>query len=302
MHVAITGSTGLIGSALVTSLTGAGHQITRLVRRPPKNPDEASWDPEGGGLDPQNLRGVDAVVHLAGEPIGARRWTQEQKRRIRDSRVESTRLLAETLAAMDGGPRVLSCASGADYYGDRGEEALTEDSGPGASFLAQVCVDWEAAADPARQAGVRVTHLRTGLVLAGHALAMKRLLLLFKMGLGGRFGSGRQYWPWISLDDAVGLYGSAVADGSWQGPLNAVAPEPVTNAEFTRALGRVLRRPTVVPVPRFGPKLVLGELADTLLFHSKRVLPERALVQGYDFCHPHLEEAFRDVLAAPERR
>lgn len=302
MHVAITGSTGLVGSALVASLTEDGHQITRLVRRSSRAPDEASWDPQGGDLDPQTLQHVDAVVHLAGEPIGERRWTDEQKRRIRDSRVESTRLLAETLATMDNGPGVLACASGADYYGDRGDEVLTEDSGPGTSFLAQVCVDWEAAADPAREAGVRVAHLRTGLVLARQAVALKRLLLLFRVGLGGRFGSGRQYWPWIALDDVVGLYRATMGDEPLQGPVNAVAPEPVTNAEFTRALARVLRRPAVVPVPRFGPKLVLGELADTLLFHSKRALPERALAHGYDFAHPHIEQALHHVLAAPERR
>lgn len=297
MQVTITGSSGIIGSALVASLTADGHRVTRLVRRDPRGADEASWDPAAGVLDPDVLRGVDAVVHLAGEPIGARRWTDEQKRRIRDSRRGSTRLLAETLAALDDGPRVLVCASGADYYGDRGDEPLTEDSGPGTSFLAQVCVDWEAAADAARQAGVRVAHLRTGLVLAREAPAMKRLLPLFKAGLGGRFGSGRQYWPWISIADTVGLYRFAIEADSMAGPVNAVAPETVTNAEFTRTVARVLRRPAIVPVPRFGPKLVLGELADTLLFSSKRVLAERAQAQGYAFRHPHLEEAVRQVLS-----
>lgn len=299
MRVTITGSSGLIGSALVAALAADGHQITRLVRRPPRGPDESSWDPAGGVLDPEVLRGVDAVIHLGGEPIGARRWTDEQKRRIRGSRVGSTRLLAETLANLDGGPRILACASGADYYGDRGDEPLTEDSGPGTSFLAQVCVDWEAAADPARQSGVRVVHLRTGLVLAAEAQAMKRLLPLFKAGLGGRFGSGRQYWPWISIDDAVGLYRFAIETDSLAGPVNTVAPQPVTNAEFTRAVADVLHRPAIVPVPRFGPKLLLGELADTLLFHSKRVLPERAQAQGYGFRHPDLEQALRHVLSRP---
>lgn len=299
MHITITGSSGLIGSALVASLTADGHRVTRLVRRQPRGPEEAAWDPTAGVLDPEVLRGVDAVVHLGGEPIGARRWTDEQKRRILDSRRGSTRLLAEALAGLDDGPRVLACASGADYYGDRGEEPLTEDSGPGTSFLAQVCVEWEAAADPARQAGVRVVHLRTGMVLAREAMAMKRLLPLFKAGLGGRFGSGRQYWPWISIEDTVGLYRFAIDTGSLAGPLNTVAPEPVTNAEFTRSVARVLRRPAVVPVPRFGPKLVLGELADTLLFSSKRVLPERAQAEGYAFRHAHLEEALRHVLSRP---
>lgn len=299
MHVTLTGSSGLIGSALVDSLTADGHQVTRLVRRPPRGPDEASWDPAAGVLDPEVLRGVDAVIHLAGEPIGARRWTDEQKQRIRDSRVESTRLLAETLADIAGTPPILACASGADYYGDRGDEPLTEDSDAGTSFLAQVCVEWEAAADPARQSGARVVHLRTGLVLAGEALAMKRLLPLFKAGVGGRFGSGRQYWPWISIDDAVGLYRFAIETDSLEGPVNTVAPQPVTNAEFTRSVAAVLHRPAVVPVPRFGPRLLLGELADTLLFHSKRVLPERAQSHGYAFRHPDLDQALRHVLSRP---
>lgn len=302
MHIAITGATGFIGSALVPTLTAAGHQVRRITRRPPRGPDEVSWDPAGGRLEEQSLRGVDAVVHLAGEPIAAGRWTQQRKERIRDSRVQGTELLARTMAGMDGGPGVLVASSGIDYYGDRGDEVLTEDSAPGDDFLAEVCVAWEGAADPAREAGLRVVHLRTGIVLSGKGGALPRLMLPFRFGLGGRFGSGRQYWSWITLDDMIGLIAHALAGAGLVGPVNAVAPAPVTNAEFTRTLAAVLSRPAVVPVPRFAPRLILGELADTLLFSSQRAFPERAEADGYVFRHANLEEALRHVLARPARR
>ena len=299
MHIAITGATGFIGSALVPLLVAAGHETTTVTRRSPAGPGAVTWDPDTGQLDGQALAGVDAVVHLAGEPIASGRWTRKRRARIRDSRVNSTALLATALADMENGPQVLVCSSGVDYYGDRGDEALTEDSPPGTDFLAQVCVAWEAAADPARDAGLRVVHLRTGMVLDRDGSALPRLLLPFRLGVGGRFGSGKQYMSWITLDDMLGLLTHALTSTSLVGPVNAVAPEPVTNAEFTRTLARVLSRPALVPIPRFAARLVLGELADVLLYSSKRVFPERAQTDGYVFDHPSLEVGLRHVLARP---
>lgn len=295
MHVAITGATGLIGSALAPSLTAGGHQVTRVTRRPQPAPG-LTWNPAAGELDPDDLRGVDAIVHLAGEPIASGRWTKRRKQRIRNSRVQGTALLARTLAEMEDGPRVLVVSSGIDYYGDRDDEVLTEDSGPGEGFLTEVCVAWEAAADPARDAGVRVVHLRTGMVLSARGGALPKLLLPFRLGVGGRFGSGRQYWSWIAIDDMVALIDHALTSPDLSGPANAVAPAPVTNAEFTRILAAVLSRPAILPVPRFAPRLVLGELADTLLFASQRAFPERAEADGFVFAHANLEEALRHVL------
>jgi uncharacterized protein (TIGR01777 family) len=297
MQVAVTGASGLIGTALVHALREGGHGVKRLVRRPPRAPDEAQWDVAAGRLDPAVLDGCDAVVHLAGEPIGARRWTAAQKARIRDSRVDGTRLLAETLAALPDGPRALVCASGVGYYGDRGDEVLTEDSDPGVGFLADLVQAWERAADAARGANVRVVHLRTGIVLTASGGALARLLPLFRLGLGGRFGSGRQYMSWISLDDEVGLYLHALTNDAMSGPVNATAPNPVTNAELTRILAAVLHRPALLPIPRFGPRLVLGQLAEELLFFGQRVIPAKALDTRYDFRHATLEPALRDLLA-----
>lgn len=296
MHVAVTGATGFIGSALVPHLRQQGHTITRLTRSTPTEPDEAQWDPGRGTLDADVLRDVDAVVHLAGAPIAGGPWTKGRRRLIRDSRIDGTSLLARTLAAMDAGPGVLVCSSGIDFYGDRGDEILTEDSGRGQGFLAEVCEAWEAAADPARAAGARVVHLRTGIVCAGRGGALPKLLLPFRLGVGGRLGDGRQYMSWLTRDDLLDLFVHALTSGSLSGPVNAVAPNPVTNAEFTRVAARVLRRPALVPVPRFAPRLVLGEMADVLLFDSKRALPQRASDDGFTFHHPTLEEALRHVL------
>jgi uncharacterized protein len=298
MHVAVTGSSGLIGSALIPFLTTGGHQVTRLVRRSPGD-GELGWDPDAGSIDEEGLRGVDAVVHLAGEPIGAVRWSADKKRRILDSRVNSTRLIAETLARLDDGPRVLVTASGINYYGDRGDERLTEDSPSGEGFMAEVCRQWEAATAPAEAAGVRVVRVRTGIVQSPQGGALAKLLPMFKTGVGARLGSGDQWTSWISLDDVVGIYHHALTTGSVSGPVNATAPEPVTNRDYTDVLGRVLGRPTVLTVPRFGPRLVLGELADELLFASMRVLPERARAAGYEFRHPTLEGCLRDILGRP---
>ena len=300
MRIAVTGSHGLIGSALVAALSADGHDVRRVVRGDDPGPDEIRWDPAAGHLDPADLVGVDAVVHLAGESIASHRWTDDQKRRIRDSRTQGTGLVARTLAAMADGPKVLVSASAIGYYGDRGDEVLTADSGPGGGFLADVVQAWESAADPAREAGLRVVHVRTGIVLSPRGGALKPQLPLFKAGLGAKMGSGRQYMSWVSIDDTVGVFRHAITSGELSGVVHAVAPEPVTNAEFAKTLARVLGRPLVVPfVPRFGPKLVLGEMAEELLFYSQRVLPERVLADGYAFRHRHLEPALRAVLDRP---
>jgi len=299
MKVAVTGASGLIGTALTSFLTTGGHEVLRLVRRPPRGPGEVQWDPAGGTIDAAALSGVDAVVHLAGEPIASSRWTGAQKRRILTSRTAGTGLMAETLARLDDGPRILVCASGTHYYGDRGDAELTEDSPPGDGFLPEVVSAWEAAADPAREAGVRVAHLRTGIVLSAAGGALPKLLPLFRLGLGGRFGSGRQWWSWAGLDDVVGAYHHALTSAGLSGPVNVTAPAPARNAELTAVLARVVSRPALLPVPAFGPKLLLGELADSLLFDSMRVLPERLAADGYTFRHPTLEGALRHALGRP---
>jgi hypothetical protein len=275
VRVAVTGSHGFIGSALVESLARDQHDVVRVGR------DQ---------FDAESLRGVDAVVHLAGEPIAAHRWTPEQKRKILESRSGPTATLATSLAAMDQPPRVLVSGSAIGYYGDRGDELLHEDAAPGDDFLAQVCVAWEGATAPARDAGIRVAHIRTGLVL-GRGGALAKMLPLFKLGLGGRFGAGRQWWSWISIEDEIGAIRYLI-DQEVSGPVNLTGPEPVTNADFTRALGTVLHRPAVLPVPKFGPQLLLGrELGEQLLFSSQRVEPAVLSDHGYRFRHPEVASA-----------
>jgi uncharacterized protein (TIGR01777 family) len=298
MHVAITGATGMIGAALSQALRAGGHRVTGITRSQP-GPDQLQWSPGDQRIDASGLRGVDAVVHLAGEPIAAHRWTAPVKQRIKDSRAAGTRLIAQTLADLDDGPGTLVSVSAIDYYGDRGDERLTERSAPGDTFLAEVCKVWEASAEPARQAGIRVVHPRIGIILTLRDGALPRLLPLFKLGLGGRFGAGRQYWSWITLDDVIGVLVHALATPSITGPLNTTAPEPVTNATFTTILGKVLGRPAWLPVPSFGPRLVLGEMADAMVFHSKRVIPEATLASGYTFRHPDLEAGLRSALDTP---
>lgn len=296
MHVAITGASGLIGTALTRRLVDEGHRVT-AVSRSPSGPDSIGWDPQRGRLDPADLAGVDAIVHLAGEPIAARRWTAAQKRRIRDSRTEGTGLVARTIAEMDDGPKVLVSSSAVGYYGERGDESLTEASGPGDDFLAGLCVAWEEAADPARRAGIRVAHPRTGLVQSPEGGALGKSLPLFKLGLGGRFGNGQQFWSWISMTDHVGILRHALLTDSVEGPVNATGPEPVTNAEYTAALAKVLGRPAALPVPKVGPGALLGmELAESLLFTSAKVLPKVAEHTGYTFAHADLESALRTEL------
>jgi uncharacterized protein (TIGR01777 family) len=296
MNILVTGSSGLIGSALLPFLTTGGHQVTRLVRSQPRAGEMAvRWDPDAGALDPKSLEGVDAVVHLAGENIAAR-WTAAKKRQIRDSRVKGTRLLSDTLARLETPPKVLVCASAIGYYGDRGEEVLTEESAAGSGFLAEVCRAWEGAAEPARQKGIRVVHLRFGVVLSPAGGALAKMLPPFRLGLGGPLGHGRQYMSWIAIDDAVGAIQHALNVAALQGPTNAVAPSPVTNQQFTKTLGKVLGRPTLFPMPAFAARLMFGEMADELLLASARVQPTKLLSTGYAFRYPDLEAALRHLL------
>jgi uncharacterized protein len=287
----------MIGSALVASLLRGGDRVIRLVRKPVDRSDrEVHWDPQRGELDRERIAELrpDAVVHLAGESIGGR-WTAERKVRIRDSRVLGTHLLSETIAALEPRPSVMVCASAVGYYGDRGDELLEERSAPGSSFLAQVTRDWEAAAQPARAAGVRVVHPRLGIVLSPDGGALRRMLTAFRLGAGGPLGSGRQYMSWIALDDAVGAIEHALVTESLDGPVNTAAPQPVRNREFAKALGRALRRPAVLPVPAFALRLLLGELGDELL-GGQRADASRLVASGYGFRHPQLDEALRSML------
>lgn len=299
MKVAITGSSGLIGSALKGALAGAGHTPIPVVRSVPEA-GEIRWDPAAGTIDAAALEGVDAVVNLAGAGIGDKRWSDERKRVILESRTTSTDLITRTIVACDNGPSVLLSASGVDYYGDRGDEVLTEASSAGSGFFPEVCIAWEAAAQPAVDAGIRTCFLRTGPVQTPTGGALAKTLPLFRLGLGGRFGSGEQWWSWISIDDQIAaMLHLLTSDVS--GPYNFTAPNPVTNHHYTKALGKELGRPTVLPIPSFGPKLLVGsELAETLLFQSKRAVPAALEASGYRFRHPTIEDCFAGVLGDQE--
>jgi uncharacterized protein len=298
MNILVTGASGLVGTALVSSLTSGGYEVTRLVRRQPNAEEKAIyWDPIAGRIDARALESVEAVVHLAGENI-AERWTAAKKAMIRDSRVKGTQLLSETLAGLSSPPKVLVSASAIGYYGDRGEEPLTDDSAPGRGFLAQVCQAWEAVTEPARAHGIRVVQLRLGVVLSAAGGALAKMLPPFRLGLGGILGSGQQYISWIALDDVVGSIQHAIVTDSLQGPTNAVAPRAVTNREFTKTLGKVLGRPTAIPLPAFAARLMFGEMADELLLASARVQPAKLLASGYEFRRPELEAALQHLLAS----
>ncbi|MBO9540468.1 TIGR01777 family oxidoreductase [bacterium] len=294
-RIAITGASGFVSTQLAAFLTSGGHDVRPLVRRT-AGEREIHWNPATGALDLDKLEGVDAVIHLAGESIAGGRWTPERKAAIRDSRVQGTRLLAEGLAKLRRPPRVLVCASAIGFYGDRGEEVLTEASKPGTGFLSEVCQAWEAAADPAREAGIRVVHLRTGIVLSPGGGALAQMLLPFVMGVGGVIGSGRQWMSWIGFDDLIGAFHHALFTESLEGPVNATAPQPVTNAAFTRTLGKVLGRPTLFPLPAPVVRLVFGELGDALLLEGARVQPTKLEASGFKFHHPDLEAALRSEL------
>lgn len=296
MDVAITGASGLIGRALVTALGRAGHRPIRLVRKTASGTDEISWDPAKGVIDAESLDGVDAVVNLAGAGIGDKRWTDAYKRTLVDSRIKGTDLLARTLAGMRRPPKVLLSGSAIGVYGDRGDEELTEDSKGGEGFLADLCRQWEGATAPASDAGIRVAHLRTGIVLSRDGGALRKQLPLFKWGLGGRMGDGKQWQSWIAISDEVGAIVHLLT-AEVSGPVNLTAPNPVTNMEFTKALATVLRRPVFLPIPSFGPKLLLGgELADALLFTGQKVLPSKLQSSGFAFRHPTIDGALREEL------
>lgn len=297
MNILITGSTGLIGSALVPALKASGYRITRLVRRLDQySTGFARWDPAQGPPDPAALSNADAIIHLAGESISSHRWSSEQKTRIRDSRVTSTTLLAAALAALESPPRVLICASAVGYYGNRGDEQLSESSAPGTGFLADVCQAWEGATAPAAERGIRVVNTRFGVVLSGNGGALPRMLTPFRLGLGGIVGSGRQFMSWISLDDAVNAIIHALTTDSLRGPVNVVAPNPVNNAEFTRTLAAILSRPAFLPLPAFAVRLLFGEMGEELLLSSARVLPHKLLDSGFVFRYPLLYDALGAAL------
>ena len=295
MKVLVSGATGLVGSALSTELKNKGHSVIVLSRSKPSSDDTIRWDPSRGQIDASRLEGIDAVVHLAGENIVGR-WTEEKKRKIRDSRVQSTRLLAETVAGLSEKPGAMICASAIGYYGDRGNELLREESEPGEAFLSKVVEEWEAAAKPAREAGIRVANLRFGIVLSPEGGALGTTLPIFKLGGGGKVGSGRQWWSWVALDDVVGALVHALENESVEGPVNVVAPNPMTNAEYTKVLGDVLNRPTVLPAPAPALRLALGQVADELLLASARVEPAKLKESGYDFRYPELKGALRHLL------
>ena len=295
MKFLITGSSGLIGSELVAYLTSAGHDVRRLVRRVPSGCD-LHWNPEEGLIDLSGLGEIDAIVHLAGESIAAWRWTEAKKARIADSRIKGTRLLAKALAALDHKPKVLVSASAIGLYGDRGNEVVDETSGAGKGFLAELGSQWEQAAYPVAEAGIRAVNIRIGIVLSGSGGALKKMILPFKLGLGGVVGSGKQYVSWVAIDDVVRIIHHTVVTESISGPINVVSPNPVTNYQFTKTLGHVLNRPTIFPVPEFAARLIFGKMADELLLASIRAHPNELITTGYNFQYPQLEQAVRYIL------
>lgn len=296
MKIVVSGASGLIGTQLVAKLSSSGHEVVRLVRRSPKA-GEIQWNPKSGTLDAAALEGTDAVIHLSGAGIGDKRWTDGYRKEILDSRTATTALLATTMASLSRKPSVFLSGSAIGIYGARNDEQLTEVSTHGTGFLAEVCEQWEAAAKPAVDAGIRTVYLRTGIVLSPKGGALKKLLPLFKLGVGGKFGNGKQWQSWISIDDEIGAI-EHLLTANVSGAVNLTAPNPVTNAEFTKVLASVLKRPAIVPVPTFAPKILLGgELADALLFTGQRVIPAALNASGYMFKHTTIESAFRSLLS-----
>lgn len=293
--IALSGASGLLGRAVAPALAAAGWQVRPLVRRPPAS-GEVRWDPAAGTIDGSALAGVSAAVHLAGESIADGRWTEARKARIRSSRLLGTHLLSESLARLPTRPDVLVSASAVGIYGDRGDEQLDEDSPAGTDFLAEVGKAWEGATAAASDAGIRVVHLRFGIILSKEGGALPRMVTPFQLGAGGPIGNGRQWMSWISIDDAVRIVLESLRNGTMQGPYNAVAPEPVRNAEFAARLGKVLHRPALVPAPAFALRLLFGEMADAALLASQRVVPSRLTALGFSFRHPTLDEALRAIL------
>jgi uncharacterized protein (TIGR01777 family) len=298
MKVLVSGSHGLVGTALLESLEQEGHQCFRLVRHAPHSASEIEWSPERYSIALSLIEGFDAVVHLAGESIAEGRWTDEKKKRIRESRVKGTQLLGDALANLTQQPKVLVSASAIGYYGNRGDETLTEASAPGEDFLSEVCVEWEKATALAKEKGIRTVNARFGIILAKDGGALRKMLPPFRMGIGGRIGDGKQWMSWIALADVVGAIKFALTNDSLQGPVNFVAPNPVRNAEFTKTLGRVLSRPTIFPIPAFGVRLVFGEMADALLLSSQRVQPTSLNETDYEFRYQKLETALESILSS----
>ncbi|MFF0448386.1 TIGR01777 family oxidoreductase [Streptomyces sp. NPDC004609] len=300
MRIAVTGSSGLIGTALVHSLRADGHEVVRLVRRPARAGDEVEWDPRRRYVDTAGLVGCEGVVNLAGAGVADHRWTEAYRKEIRDSRVLGTATIAEAVASLDTPPRVLLCGSAIGYYGDTGDRAVDESAPPGDGFLPRVCVEWEAAAAPALEAGIRTAFARTGLVVAREGGAWARMFPLFKAGMGGRLGDGRQYWSFVSLHDEVAALRHILDTDSLAGPVNCTAPEPLTNRDITAAMSRVLHRPALFTVPAAALRLVLGDMASDVL-SSQRAVPARLLESGFSFAFPDIESAITAALAAPTR-
>jgi uncharacterized protein (TIGR01777 family) len=296
LNILITGSSGLVGSKLSSSLAQNNHRVLHMVRKTPVSRDQVFWDPSSAKLDAGSLEGIDTVVHLAGESITGGRWTAEKKRRIRESRIKGTQLLSETLAGLSSPPKALISASAVGYYGDRGDELLDENSSAGTGFLPDVCREWETATEPASVNGIRVVILRIGIVISSSGGALPQMLPVFRMGLGGKIGNGRQYMSWISLADLTGIIEYAIRDESLQGPVNAVSPDPVSNLTFAKTLGRVLSRPSICMLPRFAARLAFGEMADALLLASTRVQPSRLLGLKFRFDFPTLDAALQHTL------
>ncbi len=292
----VTGASGLIGTQLVAALEADGKRVLRAVRRDAQNDQELSWDPVSGKIDRDKLEGLDAVIHLAGANVAGRRWTEAYKQLLIDSRVDGTTLIAETIAGLDRKPRVFACASAIGYYGDRGNEELDESAACGDSFLPELCMQWERASQPARNAGVRTANMRIGVVLSPKGGGLKKMLTPFKLGGGGILGNGRQFFSWITLDDVVRAIQFVVENKSLAGPVNLVTPNPVTNREFTKTLGRVLSRPTVLPMPTVAARLLFGDMADELFLASSRVVPSSLTDAGFSYQHAQLEPALRYLL------
>ena len=301
MKILVSGSHGLVGKAFISSLTADGHEIVRLVRNKPSGAGEVEWRPNQDKLDASNLESLDAVVHLAGESIASGRWSEEKKRAIRDSRVKGTTLLSDALARLSHPPSVFVSASAIGYYGNRGDELLTEKSAPGNDFLANVCVEWENATQRAIEKGIRTIHARFGIILDANEGALAKMLTPFRMGVGGRLGSGKQWMSWIAIDDVVNGLKFLISENTTSGAVNFVAPNPVTNAEFTKTLGRVLSKPTLFPMPEFGVKLAFGEMGEALLLSGQRVKPDVLEQKGYRFDWPTLDAALRHLLTTDKR-
>lgn len=295
MKILISGSSGFVGSALVEHLQGENHDVHRLLRHREPKSGAITWDPSNGRIDAEKLEGFDAVIHLGGENIASGRWTRRRKKRIRDSRVNSTRFLALTLSQMEKKPQVFACASAIGFYGSRADEELTEESKSGEGFFPDVCQEWERACEPAVLAGIRVVNWRSGVILGKHDGALAKMLTPFRLCLGGVIGDGRQYWSCISLEDTVRAMSFCLTN-EVNGPVNLVSPQPVTNRQFTKTLGRVLSRPTILPLPAFAARFALGEMADAALLASARVKPAALLAAGFQFNHPNLESALRAEL------